>query len=154
MAVHGVSRSTADLDLLTLARECLDPQMWEPLRASAIDVQVRQGGIDDPLAGVVRFAHAAEHPVDLVVGKSRWQDAIIAGARLAQIEDARVPVASAPGLILLKLYAGGPQDAWDVVQLLSGPDPAALIAEVEAAIDALPAGCRELWERVRTTQIG
>jgi hypothetical protein len=25
-------------------------------------------------------------------------------------------------VILLKLYAGGPQDAWDIEQLLGGPD--------------------------------
>jgi hypothetical protein len=37
-----------------------------------------------------------------------------------------VPVATAGDLIALKLYAGGPQDAWDVEHLLQTGDRAAL----------------------------
>ena len=59
-----------------------------------------------------------------------------------------MPVADPAGLTLLKLYAGGPQDLWDGTQLLTGPDRAAVIAVVEASLDALPAGCRSLWTRV------
>lgn len=42
-------------------------------------------------------------------------------------------------LILLKLYAGGSQDAWDIEQLLTGPERAAVTAEIEATLGALPA---------------
>ncbi|PYM95499.1 MAG: hypothetical protein DME04_04675 [Candidatus Rokuibacteriota bacterium] len=31
MAVHGVSRATRDIDLFTLARECLEPSFWASL---------------------------------------------------------------------------------------------------------------------------
>jgi NADH:ubiquinone oxidoreductase subunit F (NADH-binding) len=37
---------------------------------------------------------------------------------------------------LLKLYAGGPQDAWDVEQLLSGGERSMLVTAVAAAPDA------------------
>lgn len=148
MAVHGVSRSTRDLDLLARAPQCLEPATWEPLRRAGVEVRVQRGEADDPLAGVVRLALPGEYPVDLVVGKSRWQDAVLAGAREADLEGARVPVAARSGLILLKLYAGGPQDAWDIAELLAGPDRAALIAEVEPGLDALPTRCRALWGRI------
>ena len=111
-------------------------------------MSVRPGGVDDPLAGVVRFTAPGEHPLDLVVGRSRWQEGVLARARDALLEGVRVPVAAPADLILLKLYAGGPQDAWDIAQLLGGPERAALVADVEASLDALPAGSRRFWARI------
>ena len=149
MAVHGVSRSTRDLDLFTTARECLVDAAWDDLRAAGIEARVRPGDSDDPLAGVVRFTREGEHPIDLVVGKSAWQAGVAANARDAQIEGVAVPVASRVELILLKLYAGGSQDAWDIEQLLAGPEREGLMTGVEAGLGALPSRCRELWIRMR-----
>lgn len=148
MAVHGVSRATLDIDLLTLAPECLDVATWQGLRTSGVEAQIRRGDAEDPLAGVVRFTAPGEHPLDLVVGKSHWQEAVLARALDAELAGVRVPVAAPADLILLKLYAGGPQDAWDVLQLLAAPDRAALIADVEASLGALPAASRRLWSRI------
>lgn len=149
MAVHGVSRSTRDLDLFTTAQECLVDSFWDALGAAGIEARVRRGDADDPLAGVVRFTRDREHPIDLVVGKSAWQAGVAANAREAQIEGVSVPVVSRLELILLKLYAGGPQDAWDIEQLLESPDRARLTARVEASLGALPARCHEQWTRIR-----
>ena len=148
LAVHGVSRGTRDLDLFTLARECLDSITWESLEANDVTVHVHRGDADDPLAGVVRFTAPGEGPVDLVVGKSRWQAPIPGRARRARVDNVELPVARASDLVLLKLYGGGPQDTWDIEQLLNAGDRAALVAEVEAAIAALPAESRELWSRI------
>jgi hypothetical protein len=57
-----------------------------------------------------------------------------------------VPVVTAPDFVLLKLYAGGPQDAWDVDQLLD-VEPA-IAARVEAVIAALPADSIRLWRQI------
>lgn len=66
------------------------------------------------------------------------------------IDGVRVPVATVSDLILLKLYAGGPQDAWDIEQLLEiAADRADLEARAEAQLDALPAESRRLWSRIR-----
>ena len=154
MAVHGVSRSTRDVDVFTLAQECLEAAFWTPLRAPSLEARVRKGDADDPLAGVVRLTAVGEHPLDVVVGKSPWQAAVTAGAREALIEDVRVPVAGPVDLILLKLYAGGPQDAWDIQQLLAGPEGAALAAQVDAAVTALPPEGRSLWARIRDAERG
>jgi hypothetical protein len=86
----------------------------------------------------VRITAGSENPLDVAVGKSPWQAAVTAGARETLIEDVRVPVASPVDLILLKLYAGGPQDAWDIQQLLACPEGAALAAQVDAAVNGLP----------------
>jgi hypothetical protein len=149
MAVHGVSRSTRDLDLFTLAVECLEPSTWAPLAASGIETRLRQGDADDPLAGVARFTAAGHDPVDLIVGKSRWQAGILDRSREAAVEGTRVPVAGAADLIALKLYAGGPQDAWDIEQLLGTPDGAALAAAVGRLLPDLPDETRAFWARIR-----
>lgn len=150
MAVHGVSRSTRDLDLLTLAGEGLGDAVWEPLRQQGIGVHIRRGDATDPLAGVVRFT-SGHDALDVIVGKSPWQTEIIARATDAVIEGEHVPVARPAGLIMLKLYAGGPQDAWDITQLLEGPAGAVIAAEVDASLDKLPPDCRGLWQRIRST---
>ena len=146
--MHGVSRGTRDLDLFTLARECLDSVSWAPLETAGVTVRIRRGDADDPLLGVVRFTMPGEEPVDLVIGKSSWQAAIPSRARRSRVAGVELPVARASDIVLLKLYGGGPQDAWDIEQLLDAGDRAAIVAEVEAAIASLPAESRELWGRI------
>ena len=148
LAVHGVSRGTRDLDLFSLTSECLNSITWESFEANGVIVRVSRGDDDDPLAGVVRFTASGEGPVDLVVGKSPWQAAIPGRARRARVGDVELPVARATDIVLLKLYGGGPQDAWDIEQLLDAGDRVALVAEVDAAVAALPAESRELWRRI------
>jgi hypothetical protein len=149
MAAHGVSRSTGDVDLLTLSIECLAPDFWNDVHVLGIQADVRRGDAADPLAGVVRLTVAGDDPVDLVVGKSAWQAPIFQRAQTMEIEGVRVPIASRLDLILLKLFAGGPQDLWDVEQLLAGTHRAGLTAEVDAALAALPPSLRDTWVRVR-----
>jgi hypothetical protein len=149
MAARGVSRSTGDLDLLTLERACLDPAYWAELAVPTVALDLRVGDADDPLAGVVRFTAGDEFPLDLIVGKSGWQARVLGRATASEIAGTSVPIADRAGLILLKLFAGGPQDAWDVAQLLAAGDRAATAAEVDREIGALPPECRSLWEHVR-----
>ena len=148
MAVHGVGRSTRDVDLLTLTDAPLDAAWWTPLSDAGVRVSVSRGDADDPLAGVVRFYREGERPVDLVVGRHRWQRRILERAEPAVAAGASLPAVRARDLILLKLFAGGAQDAWDVEQLLAGPDRETLIAGVTADLDDLPVRCRELWRRI------
>lgn len=143
MAVHGVGRSTHDQDLLTLGDEALHPETWTSLQESGATAEIRKGDLFDPLAGVIRFTRAGERPVDLVVGRFGWQREILERALPGEI-----PVVRAADLILLKLYAGGPQDAWDIQQILSGDDRERLIAEVEREIPRLPQAAADFWRRV------
>lgn len=53
---------------------------------------------------------------------------------------------TAADLVLLKLYAGGPQDAWDVDQLLDAVPT--IETDVTAALPALPTSCARLWRRI------
>lgn len=148
MAVHGVARSTQDVDLLVVAPESLDATTWEPLRRDGIAATPHRGDATDPLQGVVRVRGTSPPPVDVVVGKARWHADVVARASMASIEGVDVPVARTADLVLLKLYAAGPQDAWDIVQLLDGPDRSDVLAEVERGLADLPDDSRALWRRI------
>jgi hypothetical protein len=149
LALHGVPRSTRDLDLLTTDVRCLEADYWGSIGSGAIEVIVRRGDADDPLAGVTRLRPADGSPVDVIVGRSAWQSGVLARARPATVDDVVVPVAQAADLVLLKLFAGGPQDLWDVTQLLGGDDATKIVMDVEHRLPALPAESARLWAQVR-----
>jgi hypothetical protein len=148
MAVHGVARSTFDLDLLTSDPRPLGRPTWAALERQGVKVDIRVGDLDDPLTGVATFTTAGTTVVDLIIGRGAWQAAIVDRARPHSVEGVVVPVATAGDLIALKLYAGGPQDAWDVEHLLQTGDRAALGAAVEALLPSLPQDARSLWARI------
>jgi hypothetical protein len=55
LAVHGISRATRDLDLLVTDPVCLAESTWTTLRREGVEVTIRRGDPDDPLAGVLKF---------------------------------------------------------------------------------------------------
>jgi hypothetical protein len=146
LAAHGVTRATADTDLLATDVRCLDRILWTPLDVSRIAVDVRRGDATDPLAGVVRVTAAVESPVDVIVGRAPWQAAVVGRATPVTIAAAAVPLVRPADLVLLKLYAGGAQDAWDVHQLLDAVP--GIEADVDAGLAELPAECATLWRRI------
>jgi hypothetical protein len=149
LAVHGVARSTFDLDLLTTNRAVLDPGVWVDLIADGrVHVTVRLGDADDPLAGLVRVDAAGERDVDVVVGRWAWQTEAVERASLVVAGGLQLPVVVPADLILLKLYAGGSQDKWDVEQLLAGDDRQALVDEVESRLESLPIEARRAWAHI------
>jgi hypothetical protein len=148
IAVHGISRATADLDLFTVDGRALDEGIWRPLAGRRAEVRLLKGDFDDPLAGSVRLQRDGT-VVDVVVGRYAWQRDQIAAAVVRSIGEIAVPVVEPAGLVLLKLHAGGPKDAWDVQSLLEiADDPAGLAAEVERTLPQLPPDARALWARI------
>jgi predicted nucleotidyltransferase len=145
LAVHGIVRATADLDLLVADSRPLQDDFWGA-DFSDVPRDARAGEMDDPLGGVVRLGEPFQDRIDLVVAKPSWHRAVIANAEPVDVLGVEVAVATAADLVALKLYAGGPQDAWDVHQLLDA-EPS-LIAEVEQRVVQLPAEARSLWAKI------
>lgn len=142
LAARGIARSTYDIDLLTTDLRVLDPRVWTTLPTDAVDI--RRGDADDPLAGVVRITLTTNRPVDVVIGKHPWQERAV--VRAEAIGSTRVVLAR--DLVLLKLYAGGTQDLWDVRELLAlGDTP--LRDEVTADLVALPPPLQLRWAAVQ-----
>jgi hypothetical protein len=147
MAAHGVARATMDIDLLLIGRDCLDSPVWHELQERGIDVEIRRGDHDDPLDGVVQLRQAGSAPIDVIVGSTLWQRRVVERATTLDLFGTLVPVAEARDLVLLKLYAGSPQDCWDVSRLLEVADKS-LAHAVTDEIDALPEEAQELWRSI------
>jgi hypothetical protein len=146
LAARGIARSTFDIDLLTSDTRVLRTEFWAELESAGAAIDVRRGDDSDPLGGVVRIESADQRPIDLIVGKHTWQAQIV---ERAERPPGAPPVVTASDLILLKLYAGGAQDLWDVRELLGLPNSEDLAAGVEAHLASCPAPMRELWGTVR-----
>ena len=142
LAARGIARSTYDIDLLTTNAAVLDAALWTSFGATA---QIRRGDVDDPLAGVVRIAVTGDRPVDVVVGKHGWQALAVERAeRVGQ----GPPIVLARDLVLLKLYAGGTQDLWDIHELLEA-DTQTLRADVTADLENMSPEMRRRWDASR-----
>jgi hypothetical protein len=145
LAARGLARSTFDIDLMVVDTRVLDRSLWAPLEAPGFDVDIRRGDLDDPLAGVVRVQKDGERPIDIIVGKTTWQHRAV--ARAEAIGNGP-PVVQARDLVLLKLYAGGTQDLWDVRELLAVDGAEALKQQVSDDLDGLPDSMMALWRQV------
>lgn len=143
LAARGIARSTFEIELLTTEVRVLDRTVWTASLAG--DIDIRRGDLDDPLAGAVRITLGTDRPVDVIVDKHPWQTRAVARAEPIS---GGPPVVLACDLVLLKLYAGGAQDLWDIRKLLALGD-ASLAIDVTADLSALPADLQRRWESVR-----
>jgi predicted nucleotidyltransferase len=147
LAVYGVVRSTFDHDLLTTNPRVLNEAFWHNLRPAGV-VDARRGEEDDPLAGVVRLTAPGERDVDLIVGREGWLDGVIARHIKVPLAGRDVAVVTAADLLLLKLYAGGTQDRWDIEQVLAVVPDTNVREDVESRLSDLPPYAGALWQQL------
>lgn len=147
LAAWGHARFTQDVDLLTLDARILLDSFW---KGSGLPIPaIHPGDSADPLAGVVRIP---VHPVhDLILG--RGHAAGLALATAVEREGLPCRVATPLGLVVLKLEAGGPQDAYDILALL---DLAAVLgnpdfsATVQDQLPYLSPDARRFWDKIQS----
>lgn len=112
-----------------------------------VDITLHRGDADDPLAGAVRLQpREGGGPLDVVIGRSGWMSGVLERAAESEVDGIHISVARRADLILLTL---GPQDAWDIEQLLAGAETDAVIADVERELPRLPPHASHLWLRIR-----
>jgi len=160
LAAHGVSRSTRDLDLLVVDRSVLDETLWDGVATEGMELSVRVGDPTDPLEGVVRLEEVASdeadwgdavEQLDVVVLRALWaRDMLKRPGPPVPVGSRRVSAVDAADLVLLKLYAGGPKDRWDIVSLLEGvADRQQLVEDVDQRIGSMRPSCQALWAELR-----
>jgi hypothetical protein len=145
LAAHGVARATEDVDFLVLDRSVLGEPFWEDWENVA-EVEIRRGDLDDPLAGVVRVRSDGEI-VDLVVGRESWMKGVLDRRSEIHLGSRVLPAVTRADLVLLKLFAGGPQDLLDIEFLLAA-DTGGLKTEVEQRLEGRRGVLVETWKRV------
>lgn len=146
LGVHGIARATLDVDLLIVDGAVLDPEFWRGLRGVA-PPEIRRGDVDDVFRGVVRFS-PPRAPIDVIVGKGSWLERILDRRVRARVLGRRIPTVDAADLVLLKLFAGGPQDLLDV-ELLLGGRGAELREQVDARLPGTPPSLRSAWRKMK-----
>ena len=130
----------------------MDPRVLHQAYWEGPDVPapiIRVGDAEDPLGGVVRLPLTPPH--DLILGRSF-------GARCTMERCVRpsgfpCAVADPLGLVLLKLEAGAPQDAYDVLALLDATKALGhrdLREEVEAHLPSLDPEARRFWRKLQS----
>ena len=121
VAAWGVPRATHDLDF------ALALGAGDPLALSRhLGAEYQAGDADDPLRGAFQMAVTVEDvaiPVQLILLPSVWNTIIFREVATLSVFGCAVPVVSWQSLILLKLYAGGPQDLLDARQILAVCQP-------------------------------
>lgn len=151
MAAHHYVRHTEDLDLGVVATEGEMRTLTAVLAGRGFEVEFRQPGPDDPLAGVIDvrgdfglvqiISYAGRFPVVI-------EDAL-RSATLAVREGSPLRIVPIPHLIALKLYAGGQKSKSDIIELLErNPDADLEVIRKLCASYRLP-GLEELLRRPR-----
>lgn len=145
LGAHGIARATLDADILVADQAVLDPGFWTASPALGA-AEIRRGDAEDPLLGVVRFA-AADEPVDVIVGRGTWIAALLQRRMRIEAGGHSLPVVDQADLVLLKLFAAGPQDLLDV-RLLLEADQGDLRRTIEQRLPSAPATVGTAWRRL------
>jgi hypothetical protein len=145
VSAWGVPRATHDVDF-ALALGGSDPAALSRF----LQVEFQPGGSDDPLRVVFRTKVAADElsvPVQLFLLPPVWNALIFEDVHSLPVFGCMVRVVSWQALILLKLYAGGPQDLLDAQQILAVRQPTEPERRAVAAL-ADRVGLLAAWQRL------
>ena len=123
VAAWGVPRATQDIHFAV----AIGTKNVEEL-ALFLNGRYEAGGAGDPLRGVIRTTVAASSvsvPVQLIVLPDAITEAVFQEVTTLSFMNRTVPVVGWERLVILKLYAGGPQDVFDARQILNVRGPSA-----------------------------
>ncbi len=111
----GIPRSTDDIDFAAVTS---DPAKL----AQVIGGEYKVGGPGDPLRGVIHTS-AGVVLVQLVLLPHRLNQIVFADQGAIDLSGRKVPIVSWRSLVILKLYAGAPQDQIDAKGILDVQKP-------------------------------
>ena len=101
----------------------------------------------DPRAGAVRIRRRTEQ-TDIIVGRP-WVHRVLDRTIRVRVRGEELPVVDRTDLVLLKLFAGGPQDLLDVRLLLEAGGNE-LRDQVERRLSGVPPEIRRTWRHLRS----
>jgi hypothetical protein len=136
VAAWGAPRATDDIDFVLVTGSADTAKL-----AAVLGGQYRPGSDDDPLRGVFTTSvtvGANTVPIQLVLLPARWTDIISDRLQVLSVFGCSIPVVSWVVLLLLKLYAGGPQDLIDAREVWNVRQPdAESVREMRSLADSL-----------------
>jgi hypothetical protein len=121
VSAWGVPRATQDIDF-AVAIGSTTPQAL----AAFLGGRYEAGEADDPLTGVLHASFEGGNepvPLQLIFLPPIFTKVTFQQVEWLPVMDRTVPVVSWQTLVLLKIYAGGPQDVLDARQILTMRHP-------------------------------
>jgi hypothetical protein len=154
LGLHGAPRNTGDLDLIACDDRLFERSTWKPLADAGFEIDIRVGDAEDSLAGVVRIAPESLLPTDVIMPKGRWVrtllDRSVASGRRVRVAGVELLLVEPADLVLTKLYAGGPTDHHDIIDLLAHhAELERLVAAIDERVTEQPARCARSWSELR-----
>lgn len=147
VSAWGIPRATQDVDF-ALAIGSTNPATL----SHHLHTEFQPGEADDPLRGVFRTHVTVDDgsvPVQLILLPSEWNSIVFQDLEALSLFGHAIQVVSWHALILLKLYAGGPQDLLDAQQLLTVRRPSESERQTVSAL-AKRLGLTATWNRLLT----
>ena len=123
MSSWGAVRATADLDFWVVLFQdtSLEDVAQEIKRISSV-CEIRRGDSDDPVPALIDSVIEGVS-VQFILAIREWEKEFIESSIDVDIENSSVSILGLEELIILKIWAGGPQDLYDAKRLLAfNPD--------------------------------
>jgi hypothetical protein len=149
VAAWGVIRATQDIDVLAnsdptpLVNTRLRNELKDFLDRNGCQTEWRVGDADDPIPLLLRVNLPqifGDIGADILWAHKHWQQEALHRSVAIEVLNRRVNILHPEDLILMKLDAGGPQDLFDVEQMLSAPLPQLNIERLKASAARLRLG--------------
>ncbi len=137
LALRGVPRATADLDVTILPGEISTDAVVAALVKRRF---VLRFGDADFIArtSVLAMVHSpSAFPVDVVLGKPGLEELFLEGSRTVRVGRKDIPVASATHLLVMKVLAARPKDLDDAAALLRLRNDELDVREAEQLVRAI-----------------
>jgi predicted nucleotidyltransferase len=128
VSIWGVIRATQDIDFIAdcdpspIGNIPLRAKIQSFLKAQDCSAEWRVGATDDPIPLLLHVELAAnfhDMSADILWAHRNWQREALQRVVVVDFDGESIPVLHPEDLILMKIDAGGPQDLFDVEQLLA-----------------------------------
>jgi hypothetical protein len=115
VAVHGVVRASVDADAVVAAAVPQLRELQTKLKAGGLFVELRSGGVDDPIGAMMIVMDRYGNRVDLLAGIQGLDGGIYQRSITLQPSGIRaaLKIVGREDLIAMKLAAGSPKDLMD-----------------------------------------
>jgi len=115
----GAIRATADLDFWVVLLQNLSIEdVAKKIDKISSVCEIKKGDIDDPVPALIDSVIDGVS-VQFILAVREWEKDFIQSAVHIDLENATVNILGLEELIVLKIWAGGPQDLYDAKRLLA-----------------------------------
>jgi hypothetical protein len=112
-AAHGVIRATTDADAVVRLAAVEASLLRDALASVGLDVSLTRGGIDDPIAAVIKVQDKFGNRVELLFGIKGLDAGVFARAADYTINGEKLRFVSCEDYVAMKFGAGSPLDLRD-----------------------------------------